>query len=196
MSGAEKRAETERLILGCQGLVKSLAWKLHRQLPDHVDLDDLVGYGQVGLAQAAQEFDPQRGGQFTTYAYFRVRGAILDGLSQMSWFSRSDFAGGRYVQHRSLDRLADGDDEGCSPQDVEDTGHASPDAAAWCNEQRQRVAAGIAALPEPAQALIRAAYFDGLNLREAGERLGYSRGWACRMHQRALTLLSSSLESC
>jgi DNA-directed RNA polymerase specialized sigma subunit len=34
----------------------------------------------VGLAEAARQFDPSRGGQFTTYAYYRIRGAILDGL--------------------------------------------------------------------------------------------------------------------
>ena len=94
-----ERAEPEipqKLIEGCQGLVKSLAWKIHRKLPPHVDLDDLIAFGQVGLAESARDFDPSRGGKFITYAYYRIRGAIFDGLSKMSWFSRHDYHASRY----------------------------------------------------------------------------------------------------
>src|SRR4051812_22091921 len=76
----------QQLVHSCQGLVRSLAWQIHRKCPAQVELDDLIAYGQVGLAQAANEFDPVRANQFTTYAYYRIRGAILDGLSQLSWF--------------------------------------------------------------------------------------------------------------
>jgi RNA polymerase sigma factor for flagellar operon FliA len=82
--------EPRDLIQSCQGLVRSLAWKLKERLPPQVDVDDLIGYGQVGLVQAAQDFDPNRRRQFTTFAYYRIRGSILDGLSQMAWFSRAD----------------------------------------------------------------------------------------------------------
>jgi RNA polymerase sigma factor FliA len=97
MRGAQHSALTsQQLIESCQGLVKALAWKIHRKLPPQVDMDDLVAYGQLGLAQAAREYDASRGGQFTTYAYYRVRGAIFDGLSQMSWFSRRDYHASKY----------------------------------------------------------------------------------------------------
>ena len=78
----------QQLIESCQGLVRSLAWKIHQKLPRGVDLDDLIAYGQIGLAQAARDFDVSRGGQFSTFAWYRTRGAILDGLAQMSWFTR------------------------------------------------------------------------------------------------------------
>ena len=80
----------------CQALVRSLAWKIHRKLPPWVEMDDLVAYGQLGLAHAAKEFDTSYGTQFTTYAYYRVRGAIMDGITQMSWFSRHAYHSGRY----------------------------------------------------------------------------------------------------
>jgi len=91
-------------MASCQGLVRSIAWKIHQRLPSHVDLDDLVAYGQVGLAEAARDFDAGRGGQFTTYAWYRVRGAILDGLARMRWFNRGDFEAGRYerMAHEAL----------------------------------------------------------------------------------------------
>ncbi len=88
----------EALIESCQGLVRSLALKIQRNLPKHLDLDDLISYGQVGLAEAARDFDETRGGQFTTFAYYRIRGAIYDGLSKMSWISRSHYQRLKYQQ--------------------------------------------------------------------------------------------------
>jgi RNA polymerase sigma factor FliA len=89
--------QVQQLMESCQGMVRSIAWTVHQQLPPHVDLDDVIAYGQLGLAQAAQSFRPERG-KFSTYAFYRIRGAILDGLSQMSWFSRHEFYARRYAQ--------------------------------------------------------------------------------------------------
>ena len=55
-------------------------------------LDDLIAYGQLGLAEAAQKFDAESGVRFTTFAYYRVRGAIYDGVSKMNWTSRAQTA--------------------------------------------------------------------------------------------------------
>ena len=77
-------AKTSRqLIEDNQGLVRSLAKRIHRGLPSHVEFEDLVSYGQAGLAEAARSFDPEVGSQFSTFAYYRIRGAIYDGLAKM-----------------------------------------------------------------------------------------------------------------
>ncbi len=102
---------SHKLMEDCQGLVRSLAWKIHRKLPPQVDLEDLISFGQVGLAEAARDFDPDRGGKFTTYAYYRIRGAILDGLSKMSWFSRHSFHASRY-EHSAEELIEFGTEEG------------------------------------------------------------------------------------
>lgn len=81
-----------------QALVRSLAAKIARNTGVHVDLDDLIAYGQIGLAEAARDFHPGRGSQFTSYAYYRIRGAIYDGISKMSWTSRSRYHRLRYAQ--------------------------------------------------------------------------------------------------
>ncbi len=86
----------QQLVNSCQGLVRSLAWKVQRKLPPHVELDDLIAFGQVGLVEAARDYDPSWGTRFITYAHYRVRGAILDGLSKMSWFSRYEYHSSRY----------------------------------------------------------------------------------------------------
>jgi RNA polymerase sigma factor for flagellar operon FliA len=75
-----------------------LATRIHAKLPAHVELDDLIAYGQVGLAEAARDFDPSRGSRFSTYAYYRIRGAIYDGLAKMSWLGRGHYQHVRYEQ--------------------------------------------------------------------------------------------------
>lgn len=82
----------------CQGMVRSLALSISRKLPANVELDDLIAYGQLGLSEAARDFDPGRGSRFSTYAYYRIRGAIYDGLSKMVWSDRGRAAHVRYEQ--------------------------------------------------------------------------------------------------
>ena len=93
-----------------QALVHSLARKIHRTTPDSVELDDLIAYGQLGLAEAAREFDPSYETRFTTFAYYRIRGAIYDGLSKMSWSSRARYNRIRLEQmaQEALQRENDG----------------------------------------------------------------------------------------
>ena len=89
MTTAEQTIQA--LIDEGQPLVRSLATKISRNIPIRIELEDLVAYGQVGLAEAAREFEPKRGSRFTTFAYYRVRGAIYDGISKMSWTSRARY---------------------------------------------------------------------------------------------------------
>lgn len=72
-----------------QGLVRSLAYGIHRGLPRHVPVEDIIGYGQVGLLQAAQSYRAEYEVSFQTFAYYRIRGAMLDGLGKMAWANRA-----------------------------------------------------------------------------------------------------------
>jgi RNA polymerase sigma factor for flagellar operon FliA len=83
---ANSSPTTERLVEECQGLVRFLARQIHTRTSARLDLDDLIGYGQVGLMQAAREFDPEKGTKFSTFAYYRIRGAIYDGVNKLQWF--------------------------------------------------------------------------------------------------------------
>src|ERR1051325_4263719 len=84
--------DRDRLIQQHLGLVQSLARKRKKQITARVDFDDLVGYGSKGLIEAAERFDPSHGVAFTTFAYYRIRGAMLDGVRTMGWYSRADYA--------------------------------------------------------------------------------------------------------
>lgn len=77
----------EKLIIHYLPLVKNIAGRLAIALPAVVQRDDLIGYGIFGLIDAIDKFDLERGFKFETYAYIRVKGAILDGLRIMDWVS-------------------------------------------------------------------------------------------------------------
>jgi len=70
-------------------LVRSLATQLRDQIPDHLALEDLLGYGSKGLMEAAERYDPSRGIAFSTFAHYRIRGALVDGLRVMGGLPRA-----------------------------------------------------------------------------------------------------------
>jgi RNA polymerase sigma factor for flagellar operon FliA len=70
-------------------IVKYVAGRMAIGLPHYVDFNDLISAGLLGLIQAIDNFDYQRGIKFETYAIPRIRGAILDELRSQDWFPRS-----------------------------------------------------------------------------------------------------------
>lgn len=70
-------------------IVDYVSGRLAVGLPKNVSKDDLASNGVMGLIDAVDKFDYKRGLQFETYASWRVRGAILDGLRQGDWVPRS-----------------------------------------------------------------------------------------------------------
>ena len=70
-------------------LVKLVAGRLGIYLNQYIDLDDLVGYGVLGLIDAIDKFDPSKNVKFETYASLRIRGAILDAIRKLDWIPRT-----------------------------------------------------------------------------------------------------------
>ncbi len=90
--------EQERLLLEHLPVVRYLARRIHERLPQHVDIEDLVSAGVVGLMDAFAKFDPDKKVQFRSYAQFRIRGAILDSLRTLDWSPRELRRKGRAVE--------------------------------------------------------------------------------------------------
>src|ERR1700733_6926471 len=78
----------DRLVLTHLPLVKAIAMSMHHSLPVHVDLNDLVNTGVLGLFAAASKYDSEKQVVFSGYAKHRIKGAILDSLRQLDWASR------------------------------------------------------------------------------------------------------------
>jgi len=97
-SGAALTSEQERVLLEHLPVVRYIARRIHERLPQHVDLEDLVSAGVVGLLDAFAKFDPAKKVQFRSYAQFRIRGAILDSLRTLDWSPRELRRKGRAVE--------------------------------------------------------------------------------------------------
>ena len=79
----------EEVIIQYSPMIKYVANRIAMRLPPHIEVDDLISVGVLGLMDAISKYDSSRGAKFKTYAEFRVRGAILDELRAMDWVPRS-----------------------------------------------------------------------------------------------------------
>jgi RNA polymerase sigma factor for flagellar operon FliA len=70
-------------------LVRRVVQRIAARKPPHIEVDDLVSWGIVGLLDAMDKYDPRKEALFSTYAQFRIRGAILDHLRSLDWIPRS-----------------------------------------------------------------------------------------------------------
>lgn len=91
--------DRDQLILDHVPLLRHIAGRMSLDVPGGIDREDLVGYGMVGLIGAADAWDASRGLKFSTFAYTKIRGAILDELRRIDFLPR-----GRREKVRELDR--------------------------------------------------------------------------------------------
>lgn len=87
---ARTEAEVQALVLGAEDLVAKVYGNLQRSGLNG-DREELMAFGRQGLVEAAMRFDPERGEDFRRFAYFRVRGAIMDGVRKMGHWSRRGY---------------------------------------------------------------------------------------------------------
>lgn len=93
----------DKFIRQYMPLVKYVAGKLAVGMPGSVEFDDLVGFGQFGLLDAIEKFDPGKNVKFKTYAVTRIRGAIFDELRQLDWVPRSVRQKSREIEDTIVD---------------------------------------------------------------------------------------------
>src|SRR5713101_8029402 len=93
----QDKEERDRILLEQLPQVRYLARRIHERLPRHVPLEDMVHAGVIGLIDALGKFDQSKHVQFSSYAKFRIRGAILDSLRELDWSPRDLRRKGRLV---------------------------------------------------------------------------------------------------
>jgi RNA polymerase sigma factor for flagellar operon FliA len=89
--------DRDALIEQHRPYVRALALEIIRSLPPNVELDELIACGYLGLVEAAERYDPRYGASFQTFAYYRIRGAIYDGLRKMGPLSRTEYSRQRFA---------------------------------------------------------------------------------------------------
>jgi len=104
----------DELVLKHAELVKRIAYHVVSRLPAHIEVDDLIQAGMIGLLNAAQNYTPTRGANFETYAGIRIRGAMLDEARKSNWTPRSTFRHAKQVSQaiRSIENRTGRDARG------------------------------------------------------------------------------------
>ncbi len=198
--------------------VRSLAAQVRKQFNSQFEMDELVAWGQIGLLEAADRFDAKVGANFLTFAHYRIKGAIYDGLRKMGVLKGGAAASERanaYMTNLS-DRQGGGRELSDEVRDISDavTGLAMvfatslegseglqvgdeqlpADERIELEQMRRRVRAAIEKLPEKERKLLQGYYFQNKTLEEAGAEIGQSKSWASRLHARAVETLKQLLE--
>lgn len=217
--------ERDELIERYLPYVRSIAQSIVSKLPSQIDINDLIGYGRIGLIEAVERFDRTRGVSFKTFAYYRIKGAIYDGLRQIGWFSRSEFARIRFEQSANelMNQYSDSNSE-LRSQGPEDEvkeieamfsgivsaymlsletseslntpeTRATPDEDYETKEFSQIIREAVGQLPDTERKLIEYYYYQGLTLEEIGNKLGLSKSWTSRLHTKCLQHLCQMLKS-
>lgn len=149
-------------------LVRAVAGRMKRDVLTGADFDDLVAWGSMGLCEAADRFDADRGVRFAAFAYARIRGAMMDGArSALAW---------RRVR----------------PADLPPPWEPLEDVI-----DRRRVARALtralALLPLRERALVEAVDVHGRTVEDAGRLVGCSKSWASIRRRAALAALREQL---
>lgn len=110
----------DELVLKHGELVKRIAYHVVSRLPSHIEVDDLIQAGMIGLLNAAENYSPNKGANFETYAGIRIRGAMLDEARRSNWTPRSTFRNAKQVSQaiRSIENRTGRD---ARAQEIADT---------------------------------------------------------------------------
>lgn len=176
-------------------MVRHVASALLAKAHPYMERDDLISIGTLALLSAASRFDPTLGTTFASFAYLRVRGAMLESIGQFGPHSRGAVRrrSGRSEQKRIPPSRRCFDDNLHHPSEGRD---AKAAIASAIDDQRlaQAVARAIAELDQRERTIIARHYFAEDSLLSVGEDLGMSKSWTSRLHARTLRQLRERAE--
>lgn len=104
--------DREELIERYRPYVLSIVKQVAQSFPSNIDFQELLSYGMIGLMEAADRYDPRRKVSFVTFSYYRIKGAVFDGLRDMGILTRTpnDAWGRREANINDLIQTASDDD--------------------------------------------------------------------------------------
>ncbi len=197
----------------------SIANRVVKSLSLTNEYDDILCAARLGLIEASKRFDEKQNVDFRTFAYYRIKGAIYDGLRKSGWLPRSIYSKLKF-EEASNDYLQFVSESGVTPVpkdaskanevyntvntlasiyvisldanediDIEDESQENLEKRAEFHQIRAHMREAITSLPVKEKQLIMMYYFQNKTLEEAGEKLGLSKSWVSRLHARAMELL-------
>ena len=217
---ARSKEEIASLIESNLAYAHALAAEVSRKLPPEVERKDICGWAELGLVEAARSFDRTRGVQFKTFAYYRIRGAVYDGLRKMGWYPKGQYrhmrfemAANEYLKD-ALETSSPASAEGqlqhlknltavlmsCYMPSLEDipwepADHriVSAEDLVVSIEQKRNLRRFLSDLPSINRRVLEYLYFEQLTLDQIGQKLGLSKSWVCRLHAKSLEMLRKLL---
>lgn len=215
---------TAELVDRYEPLVHRIAHDIHQsQTAMNVALEDIQHYGYEGLLQAQQRFDPSAGSAFSTYAYYRIRGAILDAFRAEGWALRNQSF--EVLDHIALNDHMEGHSAATSMlpssktwrdsvehlqkmvgdsvtilmmrnidlQNMRTTDADTRPANFEKYENIQALRRAIDTLSDNEREVILRYHFDGDSMQAIGDSLGYSKSWVSRCNARAIAKIRKQL---
>jgi RNA polymerase sigma factor for flagellar operon FliA len=218
---AARLARRDRVVLEHLPLVKAIAVRVHENLPVHVDLDDLVHAGILGLFDAANKYNPEKQVVFSSYAKHRIKGAILDSLRQLDWASRDMRRRHKQVEAATRDlssTLQRAPTEATMMLDLRNVGLVSastrsndsedlpapdfpskvehqPDSICAREQLRGVLGDAMKTLPERYQKVVVLYYTNEMTMKEIGGVLGINESRVSQIHKSALEKMMVVLQS-
>jgi RNA polymerase sigma factor for flagellar operon FliA len=186
------KSSRDRLVEQHHSLVARIAKKVSFQIRHRIEEDELMGWGYTGLLEAADRYVAGGPASFSTFAYHRVRGAMLDGIGAIAPLTRNGYR--KAKEREDVQALFPKELDEATMVDEESLSYPA-DARLEDKELIDLLREALEELPERQRELIRAHYWGGATLLDAGKDLGISKSWACRTHAKALSTLRRHVEA-
>lgn len=169
-------------------------------LPSGVEAADLVSAGVIGLAEAWDRYDPERGVAFEAFCVPRVKGAVVDAIRASDWVprkarQRSRRTGEPVAVLVSLDGGRNDETDGTSAERIADHSCPEPGLALLGVERRQELMIVLNKLPDREKLIITLHYFHGVQLAEIARKLGVTESRVSQLHGRALRMLREGIDA-
>jgi RNA polymerase sigma factor for flagellar operon FliA len=169
-------------------------------LPNGVDTDDLISSGVLGLAEAWDRYDPERGVAFEAFAIPRVKGSIVDAIRAADWVprkarQRARLTGESVAMLVSIDESRSSEDGDRTTADkIADT-DPEPGNALLVDEGRRELVSCLNHLPERERMIVTLHYFERVALQDIAKALGVTESRVSQLHTRALRMLRTAIEN-
>jgi RNA polymerase sigma factor for flagellar operon FliA len=221
---------TSREEQGHLRFVRKIAETIKRQVNPPMELDELVSLGFVGLQEALGRYDQEANVKFETFAFYRIRGAIYEGIAKQCHLSRhmarkfrlaqkaNDYMEGASADIGARDmksaaagaalvagilrdltsihglvsaRFRPSDDREWSEVEfIDETAAGKHEKAVESSEIREL----LKELPSEQSQLLQMYYYEDMTLEAAGKKLGFTKSWACKLHNAAIKQLRKLME--
>ena len=199
--------EKQKIILENLSLVKKVASKIYFKLPKdaNIDFDELVNTGTIGLIKAIDKYNQDKA-QFSTYAYIKIRGEILDYLRSLHIVPRTmrdkikkekeenrDIPLSNLAIMLSMDKALSGDENGPKLVDILVSQEKSPEEFAISSEISDKIVEAMNSLSITERKTLQMLFFEEKTPKEVAMSLNISQSRVSQIKSQALKKLQKSL---